>query len=52
MLKKKKLRLSYKSNWNNATPAQKKEFQIRLDEAYDMLFKKVVERHLKNLPDK
>lgn len=43
---KKKLKVIYKSNWDTATPEQKKEFQDRLDRAYDMIFRKVIEREI------
>ena len=46
-MKKKKLKVTYKSNWDNATPEQKKEFRERLDDAYDLLFRKVVEMWVK-----
>lgn len=44
--KKRKLKIIYQSDWSTASPEQKREFTERLDRAYDLIFRKVVEREI------
>ncbi len=37
-MKKKKMRVIYKSLWNTSTEEQKKESQQRIDQAFDIIF--------------
>lgn len=43
-MKKEKLKIKYISLWNTATDEQKKEYQQKIDQAYDIIFQKVLEK--------
>jgi len=47
-MKKKKLKVVYKSLWDTATDEQKKEYKIKNDQAYDILFSEVLITKLKS----
>lgn len=48
-MKRKDIKVVYKSLWETATPEQRREYQKRLDEVYDMLFREITEKYGKQL---
>ena len=43
-MKKNKLKVVFHSLWNTATEEQKKEYQQRIDDAYDIIFEDVLKK--------
>lgn len=44
-MKRKDIKVVYKSLWKTATPEQRREYQKRLNKVYDMLFQEIIKKY-------
>jgi ClpP class serine protease len=49
-MKKNKLKVVFHSLWDTATEEQKKEYQQRIDDAYDIIFEEVLKKKSTKYP--